>query len=119
MAHDDVREHYGTEPLWGRVQDALRRAGLDGNRQWSEFAPLDEFHTRGLPATRELAQALEPKRGDAVLDVGSGLGGPARVLAAEYGCDVTGGDLSAEFVDVATKLTERAGLSSLVRFQQG
>jgi sarcosine/dimethylglycine N-methyltransferase len=120
MGHDAVREHYGTEPLWGRVQDALRRAGLDGERvDWPAFAPLDEFHTRGLPATYELAQALEPKPGESVLDVGSGLGGPARLLAAEYGCDVTGIDLSAEFVDVATRLTERAGLSRLAGFQQG
>jgi SAM-dependent methyltransferase len=119
MAHDAVREHYGTEPLWGRVQDALRRAGLDGPRKWAEFAPLDEFHTRGLVATRELAQALGPEPGDAVLDVGSGLGGPARLLAAEHRCDVTGIDLSSEFVDVATQLTQRAGLSEHVRFQQG
>lgn len=120
MPGDAVREHYGTEPLWGRVQEALRRAGLDGDRvPWSEFAPLDEFHTRGLPATRELAQALGPNPRDSVLDVGSGLGGPARLLAAEYGCDVTGIDLSSEFVDVAARLTRRAGLSEFVRFRQG
>jgi SAM-dependent methyltransferase len=120
MSSEAVRQHYGTEPLWGRVQDALRRAGLDGDGvQWAQFAPLDEFHTRGLVATRELAQALGPNPGDAVLDVGSGLGGPARLLAAEYRCDVTGIDLSDEFVEVATRLTERAGLSELVRFRQG
>jgi SAM-dependent methyltransferase len=119
MAANAVQEHYGTEPLWGRVQDALRGAGLDGDRQWWEFAPLDEFHTRGLLATRELVQALAPEPGDAVLDVGSGLGGPARFLAAEHQCDVTGIDLSSEFVDVATRLTQRAGLSESVRFRQG
>jgi SAM-dependent methyltransferase len=78
---------------------------------------LDEFHTRGLPATRELAQALAPSAGDTVLDVGSGLGGPARLLAAEHGCEVCGVDLSAEFVDVAARLTARTGLADAVRFQ--
>lgn len=120
MSQDQVLKHYGTEPLWDRVQAALELAGLDTDGvDWSAFAPLDEFHTRGLVATRELAQELEPGAGDTVLDVGSGLGGPARLLAAEYGCDVTGVDLSAEFVAVASKLTERAGLVDQVRFLQG
>jgi SAM-dependent methyltransferase len=118
MADERVREHYGTAPLWERVAAALDAAGLGGDRvDWRALAPLDEFHTRGLAATRELAHALAPVPGDAVLDVGSGLGGPARMLAAEHGCDVTGVDLSAEFVDVAVRLTERTGLSDQVRFQ--
>lgn len=120
MSRDAVRQHYGTAPLWDRVQAALAEAGLDRDAvQWSAFAPLDEFHTRGLAATRELADALGPHAGDAVLDVGSGLGGPARLLAADHGCDVTGIDLSAEFVHVATRLTERAGLTTRARFEQG
>jgi SAM-dependent methyltransferase len=120
MASDAVRRHYGTTPLWDRVHAALTQAGLDGEAvAWPAFAPLDEFHTRGLSATRELADALSPARGDTILDVGSGLGGPARLLAADYGCDVTGIDLSSEFVDVANRLTERTGLSAQVRFQQG
>jgi cyclopropane fatty-acyl-phospholipid synthase-like methyltransferase len=117
---DPIRAHYDTGPLRTRVESALRAAGLDAPRvEWSAFAPLDEFHTRGLAATRELAQALDPAAGARVLDVGSGLGGPARLLAAQYGCDVTGVDLSAEFVDVATMLTERAGLADRVRFLTG
>ena len=120
MSRDAVRQHYGTAPLWDRVQAALADAGLDTDAvPWSSFAPLDEFHTRGLAATYELADALGPDAGDAVLDVGSGLGGPARLLAADHGCGVTGIDLSAEFVDVATRLTERAGLTTRVRFEQG
>ena len=120
MSTDAIRQHYGTAPLWDRVQAALAEAGLDGERvEWSAFAPLDEFHTRGLPATRELAHVLAPDAGATVLDVGSGLGGPARLLAAEHGCEVTGIDLSAEFVDVATRLTERAGLAARVRFELG
>jgi ubiquinone/menaquinone biosynthesis C-methylase UbiE len=120
MADDRVIQHYGTEPLWDRVNAALSHVGLGGEHvDWPAFAPLDEFHTRGLVATRELAEALAPSAGECVLDVGCGLGGPARLLAGEHGCDVTGIDLSSEFVDVATRLTERAGLSALARFQQG
>jgi ubiquinone/menaquinone biosynthesis C-methylase UbiE len=52
----------------------------------------------------------------AVLDVGSGVGGPARFLAATYGCRVTGIDLSEPFVDAARYLTRRTGQSEQVSF---
>jgi SAM-dependent methyltransferase len=52
-----------------------------------------------------------------VLDVGSGVGGPARILAATYGCEVTGVDLSEPFVDAARYLTERTGQSGQVSFE--
>jgi ubiquinone/menaquinone biosynthesis C-methylase UbiE len=54
-----------------------------------------------------------------VLDVGSGVGGPARFLAATYGCRVTGLDLSESFVDTARYLTERTGQSGQVSFETG
>jgi sarcosine/dimethylglycine N-methyltransferase len=120
VSRDRVLEHYGTQPLWDRVEVALRRAGLgDGRIDWSALVALDQFHSRGAIATRQLAQALGVAPGECVLDVGSGLGGPARLLASEHGCDMTGVDLSAEFVDVATRLTERTGLTEHVRFTVG
>jgi len=112
-----VREHYGGVALWDRVQAALERRGLlKCVIDWSELAPIDEFHTGGLAATREVVAALDPMAGDRVLDVGSGLGGPARLIAAQRECDVTGIDLTPEFVEVAERLTERTGLSDRVRF---
>src|SRR6266436_4746410 len=54
-----------------------------------------------------------------VLDVGSGIGGPARYFAAEHGCRVTGIDLTEEFVRVARSLTARTKLDGLVEFRQG
>ena len=53
----------------------------------------------------------------AVLDVGSGVGGPARFLAATYGCRVTGIDLSEPFVEAARYLTKRTGQSGQVSFR--
>jgi sarcosine/dimethylglycine N-methyltransferase len=54
-----------------------------------------------------------------VLDIGSGLGGSARTLAAEFGCHVTGVDLSAEFVEAARVLSEQVGLAERVDFRHG
>jgi ubiquinone/menaquinone biosynthesis C-methylase UbiE len=112
---DDVMEHYGTASLLESVHDALTRAGLgQGMLNWSDLVPLDQFHVRGLGSTRELAEALKVEAGAKVLDIGSGLGGPARFLAATYGCHVTGIDLSQPFVDIAKMLNEWCGLTDLV-----
>jgi sarcosine/dimethylglycine N-methyltransferase len=54
-----------------------------------------------------------------VLDVGSGVGGPARYMAYTFGCRVTGIDLTDDFVAAAKELTERCGLSDKVEFHQG
>src|SRR5262249_28160646 len=78
---------------------------------------LDQFHTRGLAATAELAKLAGITADMSVLDVGSGVGGPARFLAATYGCRVTGVDLSESFVDAARYLTERTGQGGPVSFQ--
>ncbi|MBO0877483.1 MAG: class I SAM-dependent methyltransferase, partial [Pseudonocardia sp.] len=57
--------------------------------------------------------------GGHVLDLGAGLGGPARYLARHRGCRVTGVDHVRETVEVATELTERCGLDDAVRFREG
>jgi SAM-dependent methyltransferase len=115
-----VREHYATASLGERVDAALARVGLsEGPIDWPALAPIDEFHTGGLAATREVVAALDPGPGDRILDVGSGLGGPARLIAAQRGCDVTGIDLTPEYVAVAERLTQRTGLGERVRFVCG
>jgi len=113
-----VLQHYGTLSLRERVNEALLNAGLTADRlDWSELAPLDQFHVRGLTATKELAAELQITADSTVLDVGSGLGGPARFLAATYGCHVTGIDLNQNFVDVANMLAARAGLTDKVTYR--
>ena len=79
---------------------------------------MDEFHVRGASISAELATSLD-LAGKKVLDVGSGLGGPARMLADTYQCEVTGIDLSATFVRTATQLSELVGLSDRTTFLQG
>jgi SAM-dependent methyltransferase len=115
-----VTGHYETQDLAGRVARAMDAAGIgSGPIQWSDTAPFDQFHVRGAAATEELAAALAPEAGSRVLDVGCGLGGPARYLASVYTCQVTGVDLTPSFIDVARMLTERAGLTDRVQCMQG
>src|SRR5580704_16278754 len=107
---DDVRDHYRATGLAERLKAALAALGPEDQRLApQQLAGLDQFHTRGLAATAELSKLAGITAGMSVLDVGSGVGGPARILAATYGCRVTGVDLSEPFVAAARYLTERTG----------
>src|ERR1700731_3323171 len=115
---DDVRDHYRATGLTERLKAALMALGPEDRPLSPEqLGALDQFHTRGLAATAELAKLTGISADTSVLDVGSGVGGPARFLAATYGCRVTGGDLSEPFVDAARYLTGRTGQSGQVSFQ--
>ena len=114
-----VASHYGRTGLEDKILQALAAAGVDiDHLKASDLSVVDEFHSGGLPATIEIARALGLQEGTKILDIGSGLGGPARHFADKHGCDVTGIDLTDEFVQLATALTQRCGLSDTVRFKQ-
>jgi SAM-dependent methyltransferase len=114
----DLVHHYGGDGIVERLDDALAKAGLVGKRlSPADLAPLDQFHARGLAATVELAEAVNIQPSELVIDVGSGLGGPSRYIAANHGCRVSGVDLSPAFVEAATYLAERAGLSDKVDYR--
>lgn len=118
---DDVSIHYsGDSDLAGAIADRLRDAGKDiGRLTTADLGTVDEFHIRGRKATLELGALLNLDAASHVLDIGSGLGGPARTLAETYGCHVTGIDLTQAFCDAATALSAWVGLSDLVDFRQG
>ena len=115
-----ISQHYGSAGLQNRILSALEQAGKNlHSLSVEDLAPLDQFHTRGLAATRELITYAGVRPGWRVLDVGSGLGGPARVLASEKNCHVTGVDITREFCEVATLLSKLTGLAHVTEFRHG
>jgi len=115
-----VSSHYSSGGLLERLRAALAAEGVDADRPTVEqLAPFDHFHGRGLEATQDVANLVAPTAADHILDVGSGIGGPARYFAQRFGCRVTGIDLTAEFCDVARMLTRAVGLAERVTFHQG
>ncbi|QND47930.1 class I SAM-dependent methyltransferase [Rhizobium lusitanum] len=117
---EKVASHYTHGSLEETILTALAASGKDVDHlSIDDLAGVDEFHLGRREATREFARDLDLIDGMRLLDIGSGLGGPARYMASTYGCIVTGVDLTDEFVKVANVLTERCGMAVQVSFQQG
>jgi len=116
-----VGAYYGSWGLVGAIEGALCSAGLDPARVTVEqFAPLDNFHTFGAAGTLELARRAGIAAGKRVLDVDGGVvGGPARLLAGRFGCDVTVLDLTPEFCRTGEALTAWTRLTERVAFVCG
>jgi SAM-dependent methyltransferase len=112
--------HYGGAGLLAKVQTALAAFGPEETvLTVPQLAMLNQFHTRGMLATGEIAEAMGLTAGMAVLDLGCGIGGPARYLAATYDVHVTGIDLSPSFIDTARYLSQRCDLGDRTTFLAG
>ncbi|WP_296607168.1 methyltransferase domain-containing protein [Nocardioides sp.] len=115
-----ARFYSGSGSLVAAISSALDAAGLDrATLRPADLAPVDEFHIRGRAATLEIIDALGVGPDCHVVDLGSGLGGPARTLAEVTGCTITGIDLTPEFCEAATALSAWTGLSDRTRFIVG
>jgi len=104
---DHYRRRAALNDILAAVGDDLSPDGL---------APLDQFHSGGIQATRDLAALAKIGPGEALLDVGSGAGGPARLLAREREAKVSAIDLTPGYVELAKALGEKSG--SAVEFRQ-
>jgi len=122
--HQQVAHHYSKSTggdLLGSVLAALEVAGIDvsGELRYEDMRGVDHFHGGALAATRSLAKLAELTAGEQVLDMGGGFGGPARTLAAEFGCKVTVLDPTEPFIQAGQALTARLGLQDAVQFFVG
>ena len=117
---NDVASHYARPGLLQSILEGLEAQGsnLDALTT-ADLAPVDEFHTAGRLAT-ERAFAITPvAAGMHVLDAGCGIGGTSRYLAQDLGCEVTGLDLTPEYIEVASALADRMRVQDRCRFEVG
>jgi SAM-dependent methyltransferase len=115
-----IRDYWARDGLGQAIFDALADAGKDvAALTVDDVAPADHFHGGGKPATERLARIAAPPAESRVLDVGGGLGGPARTLAVRYGCRVTVIDLTESYVRAGELLTERLRLGDRVSHRVG
>ena len=115
-----VNRHYGWSGLMETIEEEIHRNGIDPTRVTvDELAPVDNYHWHRLAGTLALARVAAITADDSVLDVGGGIGGPARQLAHRYGCHVTVLDLTAEYCAVGETLTAWTNLEDQVSFVCG
>jgi len=115
-----ISGHWATGDVYARIESALKAASKPLDRLTVEdLAPVDHFHARGFPATIELADQLPIEPGQHVLDIGCGIGGPARYMAHRFRCHVNGIDITPPFVEAANRLTALLGMESQVTIEQG
>lgn len=115
-----ITAHYEPADLTDAIRSALAAAGkAEGLLTPDDLAPLDQFHARGKVATLELAERAGITSAMRVLDLGGGIGGAARLLAATFGCQVEVLELMASYCRAGELLTARCGLTDRVTFQQG
>jgi sarcosine/dimethylglycine N-methyltransferase len=116
-----LEAHYSANDIEVRILTAIRAAGLDPGQRLSpvELAALDHFHTGGFRASLVLRDLAKIRAEDRILDVGSGLAGPARMLAASPGCQVECIDLSPDYFVAASLLNRLTGLEDRIGVHVG
>lgn len=115
-----IADHWGKGDVYGLIVSALNKMSkpLD-SLTLEDLAPVDHFHARGFPATVELADRLPIRAGQSILDIGCGLGGPARYIANRFQCNVIGLDITEPFVQAANKLTTLVRMQDKVQIELG
>lgn len=116
----DITGQYATGLSRHGIEQAFIDAGKDPrNLTPADLGALEDFHTMGRIATRQLADLARITGQDRVLDAGAGIGGTSRFLAATYGCQVTAVDLTQEYCQTARWLNELTGLDGKIAVRQG
>jgi SAM-dependent methyltransferase len=115
-----IASHYAYNNLYEAILKALDDAGIPASKvSRKDITAIDEFHVRGQEVSLELAAAAGLQPGMRILDAGCGLGGTCRLLADEFDCDVTGIDITEDYIRTAIKLSELTGLQHKTRFVHG
>lgn len=115
-----IADHWAQGDVYSLILSALAKASKSLDHLTVEdLAPVDHFHARGFQATVELADRLPIRPGGHLLDIGCGLGGPARYLAQRFGCSVTGIDITRPFVEAGNQLTALLRMQDRVTIEHG
>ena len=110
-----IEQPYATGLTRSNIERALADAGKQtGTLQPSDLAMLEDFHSLGRFATVALIDLAQISASDRVLDAGTGIGGTARLIAAERGARVTAVDLTPEYCEVAKWLNDAVGLGDVI-----
>jgi SAM-dependent methyltransferase len=118
--HQSIEQHYQHGNLLSAIESALIQSGKNLNSVTiADLAPVDEFHIGGRIATEHLLSQTNFSQKKHLLDIGCGLGGAARFISNKYQSQVTGIDLTTEYIETGKALCAWLGLTNKVHLQQG
>jgi sarcosine/dimethylglycine N-methyltransferase len=116
----EVRDHWTRRGVLARLDAVLTELGHNPQNLTPEIlATVEHLHTGGIATTRDQAKQVSLTPNSRVLDVGCGMGGPARFLANTYGCRIDGIDVTTEWIEAGQVLNERCGLADSVTLRSG
>ena len=106
--------------IYSRIQQAMSEANLDNKKlEIEDLFPIDQYHARGIAATVDLGKRMSISANQKIIDIGCGLGGPARYFAKQFECFITGIDITPSFVEIGNRFNKLTSMSSQVSLQVG
>ena len=120
LNRSDVENFWTRGDIHSRVRKAMSEAGLNDKKlEIEDLFPIDQYHARGIAATVDLGKRMSISENQSIIDIGCGLGGPARYFAKQFKCFVTGIDITPSFIEIGNKFNKLTSMSKQVSLQIG
>ena len=120
VSKSDIENFWTRGDIFSRVHQAMSDAGLINKKlNIEDLFPIDQYHARGIAATVDLGKRMPIKKNQRILDIGCGLGGPARYYANEYECIITGIDITPSFIEIGNEFNKITSMSNKVELKIG
>ena len=106
--------------VFSRVHHAMSEAGLINKElNIEDLFPIDQYHARGIAATVDLGKRMPISKNQKIIDIGCGLGGPARYYAKEFKCFITGIDITPSFIEIGNEFNKLTSMSDNIQLLVG
>jgi len=106
--------------IFSRVHHAMSEAGLINKElNIEDLFPIDQYHARGIAATVDLGKRMPISKNQKIIDIGCGLGGPARYYAKEFKCFITGIDITPSFIEIGNEFNKLTSMSDNIKLLVG
>ena len=120
IGKSDIENFWTRGDIFSRVHQAMSEAGLINKKlEIEELFPIDQYHARGIAATVDLGKRMPISKNQKIIDIGCGLGGPARYYAKEFKCFITGIDITPSFIEIGNEFNRLTSMSDNVELLVG
>ena len=120
ISKSDIENFWTRGDVFSRVHQAMSEAGLINKKlEIEELFPIDQYHARGIAATVDLGKRMPISKNQKIIDIGCGLGGPARYYAKEFKCFITGIDITPSFIEIGNEFNRLTSMSDNVELLVG